>query len=116
MTAGAANDDAGPYGGRAAPPARADIAGTRRSTKNAATAVGVAALRRAIRGDLRGGRCLSALRSGSLINEATIDQIKASDTWTEYQSAREKEHLYTVAIGRADRSRVQERPAHRGLS
>lgn len=40
---------------------------------------------------------VSALRSGDLINEATIDQIKASDTWSEYQAARSKEHLYTVA-------------------
>lgn len=41
---------------------------------------------------------IAALRSGALINEATIDQIKASDTWTEYQASREKEHLYTIAL------------------
>jgi len=41
---------------------------------------------------------VSALRSGSLINEATIAQIKASDKWNEYQASREKEHLYTVAL------------------
>jgi Domain of unknown function (DUF4337) len=41
---------------------------------------------------------VAALRSGALINEATIDQIKASDTWTEYQASREKEHLYTIAL------------------
>jgi hypothetical protein len=40
---------------------------------------------------------VAALRSGDLINEATINQIKASDTWTEYQAAREKEHTYTIA-------------------
>ncbi len=40
---------------------------------------------------------VAALRSGDLINEATIDQMKASDTWAEYQAAREKEHIYTVA-------------------
>jgi hypothetical protein len=40
---------------------------------------------------------VAALRSGDLINEATIDEIKASDTWSEYQAARSKEHLYTVA-------------------
>lgn len=40
---------------------------------------------------------VAALRSGDLINEATIDQIKASDTWTEYQAAREKDHTYTIA-------------------
>jgi hypothetical protein len=41
---------------------------------------------------------VAALRSGDLINEATIDQIKASDTWAEYQAARAKEHIYTVAL------------------
>ncbi|MBV8345107.1 MAG: DUF4337 domain-containing protein [Candidatus Eremiobacteraeota bacterium] len=41
---------------------------------------------------------VSALRAGDLINEATIDQIKASDTWGEYQAARAKEHLYSIAI------------------
>lgn len=40
---------------------------------------------------------ISALRAGDLINEAMIDQIKASDTWGEYQAGREKEHIYTVA-------------------
>ncbi|MBV8198778.1 MAG: DUF4337 domain-containing protein [Candidatus Eremiobacteraeota bacterium] len=47
---------------------------------------------------------VSALRAGDLINEALIDQIKASDTWNEYQSSRQKEHIYTVAAdGLADR-------------
>jgi hypothetical protein len=41
---------------------------------------------------------VSALRSGDLINEATIDQIKASDKWAEYQAARGKEHTYTIAL------------------
>jgi len=41
---------------------------------------------------------VSALRSGDLINEATIDQIKASDTWSEYQASRQKEHLYSLAV------------------
>jgi len=40
---------------------------------------------------------VSALRSGDLINEALIHQIKASDTWNEYQASRQKEHLYSVA-------------------
>jgi hypothetical protein len=40
---------------------------------------------------------VAALRSGDLINEATIDQIKAADSWSEYQAARQKEHIYTVA-------------------
>jgi Domain of unknown function (DUF4337) len=47
---------------------------------------------------------VAALRSGDLINEALIDQIKASDTWSEYQAARSKEHLYTLAAdGLVDR-------------
>jgi hypothetical protein len=41
---------------------------------------------------------IAALRSGALINEAMIDQIKASDTWAEYQASREKEHIYTVGL------------------
>ena len=41
---------------------------------------------------------IAALRSGALINEATIDQIKASDKWNEYQVSRQKEHLYTIAL------------------
>lgn len=41
---------------------------------------------------------VAALRSSSLINEATIDQIKASDTWAEYQASREKQHLYSIAL------------------
>lgn len=40
---------------------------------------------------------ISALRSGDLINEALIHQIKASDTWNEYQASRQKEHLYALA-------------------
>lgn len=40
---------------------------------------------------------ISALRSNDLINEALIHQIRASDTWNEYQASRQKEHLYTVA-------------------
>ncbi len=49
---------------------------------------------------------VGALRSGGLVNEAMISQLKASDTWNEYQSARQKVHLYTVEayalIDRAD--------------
>ncbi|MGA9943444.1 MAG: DUF4337 family protein [Candidatus Cybelea sp.] len=41
---------------------------------------------------------VAALRSGDLINEATIDQIKASDNWAEYQAARGKEHTFTIAL------------------
>jgi hypothetical protein len=41
---------------------------------------------------------IAALRSGALINEATIDQIKASDAWGEYQASRSKDHIYTIAL------------------
>lgn len=41
---------------------------------------------------------ISALQSGSLVNEALIHQIKASDTWAEYQASRQKDHLYTIAL------------------
>ncbi|HEY3780934.1 MAG TPA: DUF4337 domain-containing protein [Fimbriimonadaceae bacterium] len=40
---------------------------------------------------------MGALQSGSLINEALINQVKSSDKWNEYQASREKSHLYTVA-------------------
>jgi hypothetical protein len=40
---------------------------------------------------------IAALQSGSLVNEALIHQIKASDTWAQYQASREKTHIYTVA-------------------
>ena len=39
---------------------------------------------------------VGALRSGSLVNEAMIAQLKASDKWNEYQSARQKTHLYSL--------------------
>ncbi|HTU81534.1 MAG TPA: DUF4337 domain-containing protein [Candidatus Acidoferrales bacterium] len=41
---------------------------------------------------------VAALRSGNLVNEALIHQLQASDTWSEYQSARQKEHVYTLAL------------------
>jgi Domain of unknown function (DUF4337) len=58
---------------------------------------------------------VAALRSGDLINEAMIEQMKASDTWTEYQAAREKEHIYAVAADALEdrRSNVRLR-AYRG--
>jgi len=40
---------------------------------------------------------VGALQSGSLVNEAMISQLKSSDTWNEYQSARQKTHLYTLS-------------------
>jgi hypothetical protein len=39
---------------------------------------------------------IAALQSGSLANKATIAQLKASDAWSEYESDRQKEHLYTL--------------------
>jgi hypothetical protein len=39
---------------------------------------------------------VGALQSGALVNDALISQIKASDTWNEYQAARTKSHLYSV--------------------
>ena len=39
---------------------------------------------------------VGALRSGALINEAMISQLKASDKWNEYQAARLKSHVYTL--------------------
>lgn len=41
---------------------------------------------------------VGALQSGNLVNEALIHQLKASDTWNEYQAARQKDHVYTLAI------------------
>jgi hypothetical protein len=41
---------------------------------------------------------VAALRSGALINEATIDQIKASDTWNEYQAVRQKGYVLSVGL------------------
>ncbi len=56
---------------------------------------------------------ISALRSGDLINEAMIGQIKAADAWNEYQSARSKEHIYTVAAdGMADQSHPNRNRLH----
>jgi hypothetical protein len=40
---------------------------------------------------------IGALQSGTLVNEAMMLQIRASDRWNEYQSARQKDHLYTIA-------------------
>ncbi|HZZ00986.1 MAG TPA: DUF4337 family protein [Candidatus Baltobacteraceae bacterium] len=41
---------------------------------------------------------VAALQAASLINEGLISQIKASDTWAEFQASREKYHLYAVAL------------------
>lgn len=39
---------------------------------------------------------IGAMRSGALVNEAMVLQLKASDKWNEYQAARQKDHLYTL--------------------
>jgi hypothetical protein len=39
---------------------------------------------------------LGALQSGALVNEAMISRLKASDAWNEYQSDKQKIHLYTT--------------------
>jgi len=39
---------------------------------------------------------VGALQAGSLVNEAMMSQIKASDTWNEYQASRQKSHMYTI--------------------
>ena len=40
---------------------------------------------------------IAALESGGLANEGMMHQLQASDTWNEYQSSREKTHLYGIA-------------------
>ena len=41
---------------------------------------------------------VAALQATSLINEGLVSQIKATDTWAEFQASREKEQLYAVAL------------------
>lgn len=41
---------------------------------------------------------IAAVQATSLVNEGMISQIKASDTWAEFQASREKYHLYAVAL------------------
>lgn len=41
---------------------------------------------------------VGAVQGAALINEGLINQIKASDTWNEYQASRQKDHLYTLAL------------------
>src|SRR5262245_40541852 len=40
---------------------------------------------------------IGALRSGTLVTEAVLQQLKASDTWNEYQASRMKDHLYRIS-------------------
>lgn len=39
---------------------------------------------------------IGALQSGGLVNEAMISQIRASDTWNEYQADKQKAELFTI--------------------
>lgn len=39
---------------------------------------------------------IAALESGALVNEAMLDQLKASDLWNQYQATRQKEYLFTL--------------------
>jgi hypothetical protein len=39
---------------------------------------------------------VGALESGGLVNEAMMAQLRASDTWNEYQASKQKMHVYTV--------------------
>jgi hypothetical protein len=39
---------------------------------------------------------IGALQSGALINESMMDQLRASDTWNQYQASRLKDHLFTL--------------------
>ncbi len=41
---------------------------------------------------------IAALQSSNLVNEALLHQIKASDTWAEYQADRQKDHVYAIAL------------------
>jgi hypothetical protein len=41
---------------------------------------------------------IAALQSSNLVNEALLHQIKASDTWAEYQADRQKDHIYAIAL------------------
>ncbi|HLK15722.1 MAG TPA: DUF4337 domain-containing protein, partial [Fimbriimonadaceae bacterium] len=53
---------------------------------------------------------VGALQAGRLVNEAMMDQIKASDTWNEYQASREKTHMYTIALNTMVDSQKGEQP------
>ena len=41
---------------------------------------------------------VGALRSGNLVDEAMLHQIRASDTWAEYRASRSKDNLYAVML------------------
>jgi len=39
---------------------------------------------------------IAALQAGTLVNEAVLKQLQASDKWNEYQADRTKDHLYSI--------------------
>ena len=41
---------------------------------------------------------IGALEAGAFVNEAMISQLKASDTWNEYQAAKLKVHMYGIQV------------------
>ena len=41
---------------------------------------------------------VGALQAGAFVNEAMIKQLKASDTWNEYQASKLKMHLYSIQV------------------
>jgi len=50
---------------------------------------------------------VAALESGALANEGMLNQLQASDTWSEYQASREKSHLYSFAAASLLDAKVQ---------
>jgi hypothetical protein len=65
---------------------------------------------------------IGALQSAALIAESLMDQLKASDTWNQYQASRLKDHLYTLSaqalvdrgIRPASSARSSAHPARQG--
>lgn len=53
---------------------------------------------------------VAALQSGALANEGMLNQLQASDKWTEYQSSRQKSHLYSFAAATLLDSNVKPNP------
>lgn len=41
---------------------------------------------------------IGALKAGDLVNESMFKQLKASDTWNEYQADKQKGHEYQLAL------------------
>src|SRR5205823_1416242 len=55
---------------------------------------------------------IGSVQSASLVNDSMRLQLKAADRWNEYQSARQKDHLYSVqAYNLLDRGVAPATPA-----